>query len=106
MPDKTPKTQTPPRRALTLDVEKYQRMLDAPDVNLAQREEVIKALWSIIIAFSDLGYNLKPIENTCGKDAETRAEPRFEQDNLLYYSSDLPEQFAQSAAPHKGARHD
>lgn len=95
-----------PRHALTLDVEKYQKMLDAPEVSGAQREEMIKALWSIITAFVDLGFDVQSAKNTCGQGAETVAEPCSDADNLLYCSPDLPELFAHSAESQKGARHD
>ena len=114
MPDKTPETQTPPRRALTLDVEKYQRMLDAPDVTPSQREEMIKALWSIITAFSDLGYDLSAAKTPCGQDAKNPDLPAIQAADLLDCKADYPKRFAQAVTqqaapqnkPPKGARHD
>lgn len=64
-------TPKPPRRALTLDVARYQRMPDSSSSTDAQKREMIEALWTIITAFVDLGYGIHPAQNTdpetCGK---------------------------------------
>ena len=56
-----------PYKALTLDVEYYQRMLDHPDQSDAQRDEILKSLWSIMCFFVEVGYRVEPSES-CGKD--------------------------------------
>lgn len=58
------------RRSLTLDAQKYQAMLDHPDVNQIQKAELIEALWTFVISFMDLGYEIKTLE-TCGKQERT-----------------------------------
>ncbi len=55
-------------RILTLDIEKYQSYLDDADLTEDQKEEFLKALWSIIVAFVDLGFAVKP-QDHCGQDA-------------------------------------
>lgn len=57
------------RRALTLDVEKYQAMLDAPDVTEAQQRKFLEALWTLITILVDFGYQIEsadPAEKSCG----------------------------------------
>jgi len=57
----------PDRRcSLTLDAQKYQAMLDHPDISQSQKAELIQALWTFVISFMDLGYEIKTLE-TCGK---------------------------------------
>ncbi|MEO1405119.1 MAG: hypothetical protein AAFV54_01340 [Pseudomonadota bacterium] len=62
------------RRALTLDVERYQRYLDVADIGDDEKRAFIEALWTIIVNFVDLGFEVRP-ENPCGKlvDIEERA---------------------------------
>lgn len=79
---------TRPRRALTLDVEKYQRMLDAPDLSEHQRRQFIEALWSIVVSFVDLGFEVGPAEMACGQDAQSHALPRIELSDVLELRSD------------------
>ncbi|MGC1495436.1 MAG: hypothetical protein WA790_06480 [Sulfitobacter sp.] len=68
MPDKTPKsTASLTRRALTLDVEKYQSMLDAPDMDEAQKTELLNAMWLLVVSFVDLGFDVRPA-NSCGQE--------------------------------------
>lgn len=67
----TDKTNTRPR--LELDVALYQEMLDDPALTDAQKEQIIRALWDIIVAFVDLGYGVHPAQlaqNACGKLSE------------------------------------
>lgn len=66
-------------RTLTLDVEKYQTYLDDADLTGDQKEEFLKALWSIIVAFVDLGFGISPLQKidtaSCGKDEKADALP-------------------------------
>ncbi|MEM0987336.1 MAG: hypothetical protein AAGK00_00545 [Pseudomonadota bacterium] len=62
-------TNRAPYKALTLDIERYQQMLDCPDLTDTQRREFIGALWSIICFFVERGYQVQP-EESCGQDAE------------------------------------
>ncbi|MEL6477377.1 MAG: hypothetical protein AAFR17_08625 [Pseudomonadota bacterium] len=60
----------PARPKLELDAEKYQRYIDDPSLSRAEKEQVLEALWSIIIAFVDLGFDVGPASESCGKDAK------------------------------------
>ncbi len=63
-----------------------------------QRRQFIEALWSIVVSFVDLGFEVGPAEMACGQDAQSHALPRIDLSEVLELRSDLPEQFAQSSA--------
>ncbi|WP_299632610.1 hypothetical protein [uncultured Roseobacter sp.] len=54
-------------RALKIDVAKYQAMIDDPGLSEDQKREFIEALWTIVIAFVDLGFELHDTDLACGK---------------------------------------
>ena len=41
---------------LTIDVEKYQSWLNEPGLSDEQKVEFLQALWSIVVAFVELGF--------------------------------------------------
>ncbi|QAX31059.1 hypothetical protein [Leisingera sp. NJS204] len=53
--------------SLEIDTAKYQAYLDDPSLTNAQKEEIMQALWSIIVAFVDLGFGVHPAQEVCGK---------------------------------------
>lgn len=55
---------------LTVDVERYQALLDDSDMTDAQKEEFLQALWLIVVSFVELGFGVHPLQEVCGKDAE------------------------------------
>ena len=70
--------ETSTARRLEIDVEKYQAYLDDQDLTPAQKEEIIHALWSIMVAFVELGFGVHPAQLSCGQlceDADLRAGP-------------------------------
>ncbi|SPF80663.1 hypothetical protein [Pseudoprimorskyibacter insulae] len=58
-------------KSLTLDVERYQAMLDAPDLSDAQRRELIETLWQVVVGFIDLNVEIRTTDEgvgeSCGK---------------------------------------
>lgn len=46
---------------LEIGVERYQTLLEEPGLSAEQREEFLAALWSVISAFIDLGYRVRPV---------------------------------------------
>lgn len=56
------------RPILTVDVERYQALLDAPGLSDEQKEEFLQALWSIIVSFVELGFGVHPLQEICGQD--------------------------------------
>lgn len=72
-------TDIPKRPSLSVDWEVYAAMLEDSDMPLDQQKELIETLWSIVVMFVDLGYDLKPTTQICGEDQEA----------LEYDSTDL-----------------
>ena len=50
------------RKRLEVDVERYQGYLDNSGISDEQKAEVLKALWTVIVAFVDLGYGVHPAQ--------------------------------------------
>jgi hypothetical protein len=48
--------------ALQFDPEEYRQFVDEADLSEAQKQEMLEALWTIIVAFVDLGFNLHPVQ--------------------------------------------
>jgi hypothetical protein len=57
------------RPTLTVDVARYQEYLDGSDLTSEQKEEFLRAMWSIVVTFVELGYGVHPLQEACGKDA-------------------------------------
>ncbi len=53
-------------KTLTLDVERYQAMLDAPDLSNVQKRALIETLWQVVVGFIDLDIEICTTES-CGK---------------------------------------
>lgn len=53
---------------LTLDTERYQAMLDAPDLSEDQKREMIETLWQVVVGFIDLNFEICATDS-CGKPA-------------------------------------
>ena len=60
----------PPRPSLSVDWELYAAMLEDNDMPLERQKELIETLWSIVVMFVDLGFDLKPAPQICGEDQE------------------------------------
>jgi hypothetical protein len=48
--------------ALHFDVAEYQRFVDDSDLSPAQQQELLEALWVIIVGFVDLGFRVHPVQ--------------------------------------------
>lgn len=55
------------KHGLQLDVAYYQDLFDDPELNEAEREQIITALWQIIVAFVEIGFEVHPAQQACGK---------------------------------------
>jgi len=64
----------PELKKLEVDVDLYQEMLDHPSLTDTQKEQIIVALWEIIIAFVDLGFGVHPVQQACGKGKKIVAD--------------------------------
>lgn len=50
------------RKQLEIDVERYQSYLDSSEISAEQKADFLKALWTVIVAFVDLGYGIHPVQ--------------------------------------------
>ena len=85
-----------PRRALTIDVDYYQSQLDDSNLSDAEKEAFLRALWNIICAFVDLGYELNPVQKFSG-EAVAKAHER------ALASADVVSLLPPSTTPKKAA---
>lgn len=58
-------------KRIQIDTAKYQAYLDDPDLSDEQKEQIVEALWQIILCFVDLGFGISPLQQACGKLAES-----------------------------------
>ncbi|MCR8723074.1 hypothetical protein [Frigidibacter sp. ROC022] len=56
------------RKKLEIDVERYQSYLDNCDISDEQKAEFLKALWTVIVAFVDIGYGVHPVQKVGGAE--------------------------------------
>lgn len=75
------------RGSVEVDVAKYQAYLDDPSLSDAQKEEIVKAAWTIMTTFVELGFGVHPAQQVCGQ-LENGLDPRSASD------SDGPEDIA------------
>lgn len=86
------------RRALTLDVAKYQTMLDAPDMDEQTKADFIKALWNLVVCFIDLDYEVLPLQ-ACGKGNSDCTANRDDTQFMLSFNNEAAKQdFAAASA--------
>lgn len=62
-----------PCRSVEIDTDKYQKYLDDPSLSAAQREEVLRALWSIMTICVDLGVGVHPAQQVLEQEDEGQA---------------------------------
>jgi hypothetical protein len=62
------------RPVVRVDVEKYQAFLDGADLTDAQKEELLQALWAIMVSFVELGFGVSPMQEGCGKNRQIGSE--------------------------------
>lgn len=76
------------KNTLQIDTAKYQAFLDDADLSDDQKEEIILALWKIIIPFVDLGFKVSPLDLACGKLAQSTDDTGNQDSAML--KSDKP----------------
>ena len=72
------------RRALQVDMEKYQALLEDIDIPEDHKKQMIEALWSIVVAFVEIGYGVHPVQQACGKVNENKDKAVIAEQNDLY----------------------
>jgi hypothetical protein len=75
---------------LTIDWDAYLPFFEDDDISEADKQELIEALWSIVVSFVDLGFGVHPVQQACGKgdDPLSDAPP----DLLSLIKNELSEQ--------------
>jgi len=94
-----PETVTTARPALKLDVERYEKMLNDCDLTEEQRQEFLETIWTIIVGFVDLGFDIHPVQQVisdgCGQDLDLTS---FMAENVISSIKGLPQkQFTDAA---------
>lgn len=51
------------RKRLEIDLERYQIYIDDIDLSDEQKADFMNALWTVIVAFVDLGYGVHPVQS-------------------------------------------
>lgn len=55
---------------LIVNWEAYADFLDGSDLSEAEKREFIETMWSLVVGFVDLGFDVKSPAATCGKEQE------------------------------------
>ncbi len=55
-------------RAIVLDVDYYQAMIDGADLTDEQKREFTETIWSLLVSFIDLGFRVMAKDEFCGSD--------------------------------------
>ncbi len=71
------------RPIITVDVRKYQSFLDESGLSEEKKEEFLQALWSIVVAFVEIGFGVHPLQEVCGQNSETGSQRPKEGFNLV-----------------------
>lgn len=71
------------RPIVTVDVKKYQSWIDDSDLSEEKKEEFLQALWSIVVAFVELGFGVHPLQEACGQNSETVSQKPKEDFDLV-----------------------
>lgn len=90
------------RPTLSIDVARYQEYLDGSDLTPEQKEEFLRAMWSIIVTFVELGYGVHPLQEACGKDCEADGLPPVRAfDEVISKDQETAKPFEKPAPPGK-----
>lgn len=71
------------RLALTVDWDKYANYLDNSDLAESEKREFLEALWSIVVNFVDLGFQINPVQQVCGQELQISKLPKPSPDDVL-----------------------
>ena len=55
------------RRIIKVDVARYQAYLDGTGMTDQQKKDFLQAMWLVMISFVELGFEVHPIQDVCGK---------------------------------------
>lgn len=87
---------------LEIDVEKYQAMIDHPALSETEKRQFIDALWTVLITFIDLGFDLHPVKVACGKLGPEAIEDCSAPKNMVGSEHILTAQFDDAVSDNGG----
>jgi len=64
--------------SVSVDLDRYGHLLDDPSLSVAEKEEFLKALWSIITTFIDLGFGVHPLQEALGTECPVDLKQDFD----------------------------
>ena len=62
------------KRMIKVDVELYQSYLDGTNLTAGQKEQFLQDMWLVMMSFVELGFEVHPVQEVCGKDAESTTQ--------------------------------
>lgn len=72
---------------IEVDYERYEHLLDDPNLTEDQKRELLQTLWSVVVEFVSLGFGVHPLQQAqkpCGEPQENVPNPALEAPNALY----------------------
>lgn len=63
---------------VSVDLDRYKHLLDDPSLSEAEKDEFLKALWSIITSFIDLGFGVHPLQEIVEADSSMDLKQAFD----------------------------
>lgn len=55
---------------LTIDWRKYEKLLKESDLSDEEKQEFLRTLWNVIVAFVDLGFGVHPVQQACEQNLD------------------------------------
>jgi hypothetical protein len=62
------------KRMIKVDVDRYQSYLDGTNLTAGQKEQFLQDMWLVMMSFVELGFEVHPVQEVCGKDAESTTQ--------------------------------
>jgi hypothetical protein len=92
-------------KRLTIDLKAYEPYLADSDLTEEQKQEFLQALWSIIVAFVDLGFDIHPVQQVSGPETKIDELIASHLDNMLssdqYFNDQLRDSVEEQPDPHQ-----
>ena len=85
--------------ALSIDWDAYLPFFESDEISDEHKQELIEALWAIMVSFVDLGFGIHPIQQACGQDVSLAELPARD----VLKSTDTKLDFEQVVRPTNGA---
>lgn len=87
------------KRMLKVDIERYQSYLDDTDMTPAQKEEFLQAMWLIMMSFVELGFEVHPLQEVCGKDGQSDTQSALDAPDALQSGKSKDDEKEQEPRP-------